>query len=108
MTTKRRKVTYEFPDLTGWNVVYKGRRYKVIELEPDRTFDGWMTTADYDYVMWDGEYNSHLALIKKKDKGGFRGHINAHVDLWYDYNSIRDAVNGLAADMDRYCKAISR
>jgi hypothetical protein len=104
MTSERLKRTYVFPDLTGWNVVYKGRRYKVIQLEDKRSFDGW-STDDGDYLMWDGFYNGWVALIKHVEGGGFCGHLNAHVALDYHYNTMREAVGGLQVAMDSYAKA---
>jgi hypothetical protein len=104
MPVHKPRPTYQFPDLTGWNVVYKGRRYKVIQLEEGCSFDGW-STDDGDYLMWDGFYNGWVAFIDHVEGGGFSGHLNAHVALDYHYDTMREAVGGLQVAMDEYAKA---
>lgn len=85
-------------------MVYKGRRYKLVELKLDPAFDIW-TTDDADYVLWDGEYDAYLALVNRIPDGGFRGILNAHVDLTYEYKTLRETVSGLIGEMESYLKS---
>ncbi len=100
MTTKP---VYTFPDFSNHKVVYSGRRYKVIELSNDSPIE-YFSKSDGDYLMWDGLYGGHIATIRQTPDGGFHCELNAHVSLEYDYSTIREAVKGLAKEMEDYFK----
>jgi hypothetical protein len=94
---------YTFPDFTQHKVVYNGRRYKVIEFLNDSPVE-YHSRDDCDYLMWDGLYNGHVAEIHRNPDGSFHCELNAHVALDYDYPTVRDAVKGLAKEMEIYFK----
>ena len=98
------KPVYTFPDFTNHKVVYNGRRYKVIEFLNDSPVE-YSSKSDGDYLMWDGLYNGHVALIHCMPDGSFHCELNSHVAIENEYPTIRDAVKGMAREMDAYSKA---
>ena len=100
------KSKYTFPNFGDHAVVYNGRRYKVVEFLNDSPIESF-SKSDGDYLMWDGLYDGHIAMIRRMSDGAFHCELNAHVSLEYDYPTIQEAVKGLAREMDMYSKACS-
>jgi hypothetical protein len=99
----KQKPDYTFPDFTQHKVAYNGRRRKVIEFLNDSPVEGF-SKSDCDFLMWDGLYNGHVAQIHRKPDGSLHCDLNAHVDIEFDYPNMREAVKGLAKEIETYFK----
>ena len=98
---------YTLPDIEENTLSYRGRRYWLIEIAPDGKFEFW-NKSDCDYVLYDCLYGAVIASVNDIDGGRCSGSIISHVDLGTtEYSSLRDAVDGLAAQAESYGKAIS-
>ena len=96
--------TYQFPDLTGRNLLFKGRRYIVIEVSKEDPFD--IFGDDEDFVVWDG-LNWGAAAAGKLTSGGVTcgrlvfSHVEIEVD---DATRISDFVKNVRKAQEYYFK----
>ena len=95
---------YKQPTVGDNKVVYKGKRYWVIELSGKQEIEGF--GSDFcQYIMYDKLYEGILATIKKNDKGILRASLMSHVELSYDFNDMKELIQLVPAHADAYYKA---
>ena len=98
---------YTRPDIGTNDLAYRGRRYWLVAISPDGTFE-FSDISDCDYVLYDRLYGAVIALVNDIDGGRYSGNIMSHVDLGTsEFCSLPDAVDGLAAQTEWYAKSIS-
>ncbi len=95
---------YQFPDLTGRKLLFKGRRYVVIEVSKADPFD--IFGDDEDFVIWDG-LNGGAAAAGKLTSGGVTcgrlvfSHVEIEVD---DATTISKFVKNVRRAQEFYFK----
>ena len=95
---------YKPPAVGDNKVVYKGKRYWVIELTGKDEIDGF--GSDFcQFVMYDKFYEAILATITKKSDGKYRASLMSHVELWYDNDSMDELIRSTPHYYDAYYKA---
>ena len=71
---------YQFPDLTGRNLLFKGRRYVVIEVSNQIPFEIYGDNEDF--VVWDGLYGGAAAVGRLSTDGVYSGELAfSHVEI---------------------------
>ena len=73
---------YNFPDLSNFEMLFNGRRYKAFKITKENPFKGEEEYADF--VIWDGLYDAELAYgVIRNDK--FSGFLSfSHVEIVVD------------------------
>ena len=73
---------YNFPDLSNFEILFNGRRYKAFKITKKSPFNGEEEYADF--VIWDGLYDAEVAYgIIRNDK--FSGFLSfSHVEIEVD------------------------
>lgn len=94
---------YIRPQVADNKVVYKGKRYWLVELTGKESIDG-LDSSDGDYLMYDGLYGATLAVIKKLESGKLWGSLMSHVELGYEFDDLPSAIKSLPKLYDWYCK----
>ena len=107
------KVQYRFPDIDVQRLIYKGRRFWIIELTSEKDSElRNFSKDDGDYVFYDAKwqalYDEGLyAFISKREDGQYLVEPNfTHVDISYEAGSIKEVVSTLPEIVDDYCKAV--
>jgi hypothetical protein len=67
------KNIYTPPVLVGHNVLYKGKRYWVIQIDNDHPFENYEN--DCSYVVFDKECGCVISWCEMMDDGSFKGYI---------------------------------
>ena len=89
------------PPIIGDNkVIYKGKRYWVIEFTGKDSID-WCNRDVCQFVMYDKLYDGILACIKIKDDRYFASLAWGIDDFTRDFENIKKVVEGVI-EMDRY------
>ena len=104
MEAEERVTTYQFPDFTGRKLLFKGRRYIVIEVSKEDPFD--IFGDDEDFVVWDG-LNWGAAAAGKLSSGGVnRGRlVFSHVEIEVDdATTMSDFVKNVRKAQEYYFK----
>ena len=95
---------YKPPSIGDNKVIYKGKRYWVIELTGQDEIDGF--GSDFcQFVMYDKFYQAILATITKKSDSKFRASLMSHVELWYDFDDMDELIRSTPYYADAYYKA---
>ena len=95
---------YTYPDIGDNKVVYKGKRYWIIELVGKDEIDGF--GRDFcDLLMYDKLYGAILATIKKNVNGKYTVSLMSHVELTYELNDLKEAAQVVPSYADAYYKA---
>ena len=95
---------YKKPTVGDNKVVYKGKRYWIIELSGKQEIEGF--GSDFcQYIMYDKLYEGILATIKKNDKGILRASLMSHVELSYEFNDMKELIQLVPVHADAYYKA---
>ncbi len=95
---------YQVPDVGDNNVIYKGKRYWVIELCGTQEIDGF--GKDFcQYLMYDKLYNGILATINKSADGKYSASLMSHVELCYVFDSMKNLIQETPGYADKYYKA---
>jgi hypothetical protein len=81
---------YTFPNLSSFEVIFNGRRYKAFKVSKSNPFKD---TEEYaDFVIWDGLYDAQVAhgIIQKKEYIGFLSfsHVEIQVETATDINGF--------------------
>ena len=97
------KHVYFKPALTGQRVLWKGRRYYVIEITPELPFD-FVDSSLGDAVLYDGVYDAIAATARKQTDGTFECTLNAMVDIICYADSIRDVARVVPPLLEQYLK----
>ncbi len=82
--------TYNFPNLSDFEILFNGRRYKAFKVSKDKPFKGEEEYADF--VIWDGLYDAEVAYgtIRNGKFSGFLSfsHVEIEVDLADDIRTF--------------------
>jgi hypothetical protein len=82
--------TYNFPNLSNFDMLFNGRRYKAFKISKDKPFNGEEEYADF--VIWDGLYDAEVAygVIRNYKFSGFLSfsHVEIEVDLASDISTF--------------------
>jgi hypothetical protein len=92
------------PNVSSDRIVYRDDQYLIISLIAKEPNDGLDIQSDQgDYVLWDKEYGSTIAIIKNTEGGTYSGTILSHVSMPYtEYSSLSSAAGDLAGQMESY------
>ena len=91
---------YTTPELNGHNVVYKGKRYWVIEVTEELPLE-WVTADQSDYAIYDKSIGYVMASITRTEGGQMEVSVPAQVtDHRFVAESFKEAVGGAASQMD--------
>ena len=74
MPTKTKRHLYTRPILTDEKIVYKGRRFWVVEVKASSRFFGHF--SEYDFFVWDGLYDAVIGVAKELSNGKFMCEAN--------------------------------
>jgi hypothetical protein len=94
------------PKLFGHKVAYKGKRYWVIELDCDHSFEGFDVNCG-EFVIFDMRDAVVIATGCKMKGGIYHCRLNSHVEISCEAHNIKDAIKASANAMDEYQKVIS-
>jgi len=95
---------YRAPTVGDNNVVYKGKRYWVIEFSGKKEIDGF--GRDFcQYIMYDKLYEGIIATISKSEGGTLRASLMSHVELSYAFAEMKDLIREIPIRADAYYKA---
>jgi hypothetical protein len=95
---------YKEPNIGDNKVVYKGKRYWVIELSGKIEIEGF--GSDFcDYVMYDKLYEAILATIKRNEDGTLNASLMSHVELCYEFKEMKELTQLVPVYADAYYKA---
>ena len=83
---------YNFPNLSNYKIIYKGRRYIAFQISKLIPFESMEYFADF--VVWDGLYDAAVSYGIINSKGVFEGRLAfSHVEIEIDSaENIRDFV----------------
>ena len=94
---------YDTPDIGDHKLFYKGRRYWLIKLDGETTFD-LCDPNESDYAMYDRFLNCTIALLSTDNHGKVIATLMSHVELTYDYDTLEDAISDVPHQVNRYHK----
>jgi hypothetical protein len=81
---------YNFPDLSNFEILFNGRRYKAFKITKETPFNGEEEYADF--VIWDGLYDAEVAygIITNGKFSGFLSfsHVEIEVDSATDISTF--------------------
>ncbi len=96
---------YIRPNFGDNDVIYKGRRFWVIEMTGIDDVDGF-TKNDCQFLMFDGVYGATVALIDKQLDGKYKGSLMSHVEIWYIFETLEEAIKLLPSCAESYYKSV--
>jgi len=74
---------YNFPDLTNFEIIFNGRRYKAFKVTKSIPFTGCEEGCDF--VVWDGMYDAAVSYGTISSAGVFNGFLAfSHVEIEVD------------------------
>ena len=74
---------YIFPDLSNFEILFNGRRYKAFKISKTKPFNGEEEYADF--VIWDGLYDAAVSYGTIDVNGIFSGFLAfSHVEIEVD------------------------
>ena len=74
---------YIFPDLSNFEILFNGRRYKAFKISKNKPFNGEEEYADF--VVWDGLYDAAVSYGTIDLNGVFSGFLAfSHVEIEVD------------------------
>lgn len=92
---------YTFPDLTGRDILYKGRRYIAFSVSPRERIEEGMD--DYDFVIYDGLYDGVAAFGRHDEKGVYGKLAFSHVEIEIETTeTIQEFVKAAAKEQEQY------
>lgn len=86
-------------------MLWKGRRYWVIEVTPELPFDFVNSTLG-DAVLYDGAYDAVVATATRLTDGTYECSLISHVEILCNANSVRDIANIVPPVLEYYLKRI--
>lgn len=92
---------YTFPDLTGRNILYKGRRYIAFSVSLEERIEDGM--GDYDFVIYDGLYDA-VSAFGRRDSVGVHGELafsSVQVEIETTV-TVREFVKAAAKEQEQY------
>ena len=97
-------MAYIYPKTGDNKVVYKGRRYWIIDLVGKDAIDGFGCEF-CDLIMYDKRFGGIIATIKKNTDGSFTASLMSHVELNYELKDLTEVAQWVPIYADEYDKA---
>jgi hypothetical protein len=95
---------YKRPLVGDNNVVYKGRRFWVVELTGKDPVQ-WIDHMDADYIMYDCLYDAVNAVIKKLSNGKYEASLMSHVEILCEFDTLEEAIKQIPIHYEDYIKS---
>lgn len=92
---------YNFPDLSIYNILYKGKRYIAFEIGITNIFNEF--DQELDFIVWDGLYDAPIAHGIVEEDGTYKG-----VYVFGDQELEIEATTIIAEFVEEVVKAQSR
>jgi hypothetical protein len=106
MPTKTKRHLYTRPILTDEKIVYKGRRFWVVEVKASSCFFGHF--SEYDFFVWDGLYDAVIGVAKELSNGKFKCEIVVgHGFGGGEATDYRHIASVISSSVDFYLDSIS-
>ncbi len=95
---------YNFPNLSVFEVIFNGRRYKAFKVSKSNPFKGF--EDDSDFVVWDGLYDAAVSYGTISTNGAYNGFLAfSHVEIEIDSSSnIGEFVRNSSKEQLRFFK----
>ena len=93
-------MTYISPELAGHNVLYKGKRYWVIEVDAEHPFE-WMDSETAHYAVYDKFMRCIIATVEVQEDDKLWVQMATQSDSGFLADDLRNAAQG-AGRQDAY------
>jgi len=102
----KKKTTYQFPDISKDQILYKGRRYLMFAIDPEHPFSGF--EKNFTCVVWDGSMGVELAVGNINANGKYYGELTcSHVGIDVpESETPKEFVSWAASQNDWYFKSV--
>ena len=94
---------YKEPNIGDNSVVYKGKRYWIVELTGKDNIDGF-DSEFCQFIMYDKLEMAVIATIVKMANGKFRSSLISHVELWHEFNDMPEVIRMTPSCANAYYK----
>lgn len=98
---------YYIPVVGDNKIVYKGRRYWIVELRGEDDFE-LMSKDEWDYVLFDKLVGVLIATIKKLDGARVKVFLNGYDAVTYEFDSLKNAARRAPILLWRYFREIEK
>lgn len=98
---------YYIPVLGDNKIVYKGRRFWIVELSGNDNFE-IMNKEDCDYVLYDKLVGCLIATINKLDGERVRVFLNGYDVITYEFDSLKIAAKQAPILLWRYFREMEK
>jgi hypothetical protein len=99
MPIKTKRHIYTRPNLDDEKILYKGKRYWVVEVKDSNKFFGYL--SKFDYFVWDGVYDAVIGVAKLKENGSFHCETLHHQgSVVRDATNFKDVVNSISFSIE--------
>jgi hypothetical protein len=96
-------MSYTYPNIGDNKVIYKGKRYWIIDLIGKDTVDGF--GRDFcEMLFYDKLYGAVIATINRNENGKFTASLISHVELTYELNDLTELAQLVPVYADAYSK----
>ena len=95
---------YQFPDLSGFEILYKGRRYIAFSINESHPFNDMEDVANF--VVWDGYHNGAVSHGVINQDGTCTGELSfSHVNIVVKASkTIKEFVENTKISQERFFK----
>jgi hypothetical protein len=94
-------MTYKYPIIGDNKVVYKGKRYWVIEFTGKQGIEGF-DKAFCQFIMYDKLEGAIIATVKIQC-GIFKASLVSHVELTYSFKDLKSLTQNVPSLFNQYC-----
>lgn len=98
---------YYIPVVGDNKIVYKGRRFWIVELSGEDDFE-FMSKDEWDYVLFDKMVGCLIATIKKLDDERVKVFLNGYDAVTYEFESLAIAAKQAPTVLWRYFHEIEK
>lgn len=98
---------YIIPVLGDNKIVYKGRRFWIVELSGDDDFE-LMSKEECDYVIYDKLVGCLIATIRRLDGERVKAFLNGYDAVTYEFDSLKIAARQAPVLLWRYFREIEK
>lgn len=98
---------YVIPELGDNKIVYKGRRFWIVELCGNENFE-FMAKDEWDYVLYDKLVGCLIATIKRIENDRFKVFLNGYDAVTYEFDSLNIAAKEAPILLWRYFKEMEK
>jgi hypothetical protein len=95
---------YNFPNLSNFEIIFNGRRYKAFKVSNFNPFEGYEEYAEF--VVWDGVYDAAVSYGNINASGSCDGFLAfSHVEIQIDFSAnISEFIKNSRSEQLRYLK----